>query len=69
MRLREAERDERKRINEIFLHNYNCTYCLFSVAGLDLHHFGKADPDPHQRGKQDPEPDPHQSEKVEALVG
>ncbi len=71
MRLREAKRDKRKRINDIFLHNFNCTYYLLGVADPepDPHRFRKLDPDPHQRGKQDPEPDPHQSEKVEALVG
>ena len=30
---------------------------------MDLHHFGKLDPDPHQTEKLDPDPDSHQSEK------
>jgi hypothetical protein len=34
---------------------------------MDLHHFGRLDPDPRQSEKQDL--DPHQSEKLEALEG
>jgi hypothetical protein len=32
--------------------------CADLVSHGSAHHFGKSDPDPHQRGKKDPHPDP-----------
>jgi hypothetical protein len=45
---------------------------ITSVADPDPHHFfweAKVDPDPHLIGRLVSDLDPHQSEKVKALVG